>query len=203
MLDVVNPPHSDELDRRRTALEGELRARHAGSDRQAILDRPVAKAYRDYYRRFNKTYHVQLQLESVVYKEKHIPSGAGLVEAMFMTELDSLLLTAGHDLDALRLPLTLDVALGTESYVLLRGSPQTPKPGDMMISDQEGIVSSIVYGPDQRTQIAPQTRNVVFTVYAPVGIGTDILQDHLRELESNVRVLAPEARLDLMQIYGA
>ena len=155
MLDAVNPAHHEELERHRLALEEALRERYAGSNRQAILDRTDARAYRDYYRRFDKSYHVQLQLESVVFKEKHIPSAAGLVEAMFMAELDNLLLTAGHDLDALRLPLTLDVALGSESYVLLRGSPQTPKSGDMIISDGEGIISSIVYGPDQRTQITP------------------------------------------------
>ena len=202
MLDVVNPPRHDELEARRAALEGELRARYAGSDRRALLERPELKAYQDYYRRFNKSYHVQLQLESVVLKEKPIPSGAGLVEAMFMAELDNLLLTAGHNLDALQLPLTLDVALGTESYVLMRGSPQIPKTGDMMISDREGIVSSIVHGPDQRTQITPQTRNVVFTVYAPAGIGADDVRKHLGDLEGNVRLLAPAARVDLMEIYG-
>ena len=202
MLDVVNPPRHDELEARRAALEGELRERYAGSDRRALLERPELKAYQDYYRRFNKSYHVQLQLESVVLKEKPIPSGAGLVEAMFMAELDNLLLTAGHNLDALQLPLTLDVALGTESYVLMRGSPQIPKTGDMMISDREGIVSSIVHGPDQRTQITPQTRNVVFTVYAPAGIGVDHVQKHLGDLEGNVRLIAPAARLDLMEIYS-
>jgi DNA/RNA-binding domain of Phe-tRNA-synthetase-like protein len=202
MLDAVNPSGHHELERRRTALEQELRERYAGSDRRAMLERPALKAYQDYYRRFSKSYHVQLQLESVVFKEKPIPSGAGLVEAMFMAELDNLLLTAGHDLDALRLPLTLDVAQGTESYVLMRGAPQTPKRGDMMISDREGIVSSIVHGPDQRTQITPQTRNVVFTVYVPAGIGADSLRKHLGDLERNVRLIASAARVDLMEIYG-
>ena len=202
MLDVVNPLHHDGLEARRVGLEGELRGRYAGLDRRAMLERRELKAYQEYYRRFDKSYHVLLQLESVVLKGKTIPSGAGLVEAMFMAELDSLLLTAGHDLDALRLPLTLDVALGTESYVLLRGAPQAPKRGDMMISDREGIVSSIVHGPDQRTQITPSTRNVVFTVYAPAGISGDTVQSHLEGLERNVRLIAPAARVDLMETYG-
>ena len=73
-------------------------------DRPALLSHPVLQAYDAYYRQFKKTYHVQLQLESILFKGKSIPSVAALVEAMFMAEMNDLLLTAGHDLDALHLP---------------------------------------------------------------------------------------------------
>ncbi|MFN8461858.1 MAG: hypothetical protein U0X93_08840 [Anaerolineales bacterium] len=74
---------------------------------------------------------------SIVLKGKSIPSVASLVECMFMAEVKNMLLTAGHDLDKLQLPLTLDVTQGTESYTLMRGA-QTVKAGDMTISDQAG-----------------------------------------------------------------
>ena len=41
---------------------------------------------------------------------------------------------------------------------------QQMKPGDMMISDARGVISSIVYGPDQRTRITPETTRVLLTV---------------------------------------
>lgn len=110
-----------------------------------------------------------------------------------MAELDDLLLTAGHDLDRLKLPLTLDVARGDETYTLLRGDSQTLKAGDMYIRDGEGVISSILYGPDWRTQITPETRSVVFTVYAPPGVGTEAVETHLRNLEANVRLISREA----------
>ncbi len=138
-------------------------------------------------------WHVGLQLESVVLKGKSLPSVAALVEAMFMAELDDLLLTAGHDPDRLVLPLTLDVAKGDEIYTLLRGDQQALKAGDMYVRDGEGVISSIIYGPDQRTQIAPETHSVVFTVYAPPGVSTEAVGAHLRSLEANVRLVAPQA----------
>jgi DNA/RNA-binding domain of Phe-tRNA-synthetase-like protein len=150
-----------------------------------------------------KTYHVGLQLESVVFKGRSLPDVAALVEAMFMAELDDLLLTAGHDLDTLALPLTLDVAQGTETYTLLRGDPQTLKAGDMFIRDGEGVVSSIIYGPDRRTQITPETRSVVFTVYAPPGIAPETVQAHLRSLEANVRLIAPGAEVAQSTVLAA
>jgi len=118
-----------------------------------------------------------------------------------MAEMQDLLLTAGHDLDGLSLPLTLDVATGTERYTLLRGEEQTLKAGDMMIRDGKGIISSIIYGPDQRTQITPATRNVVFTVYAPPRINERTVSDHLQHIKENIMIFAPQAQVELLSVY--
>jgi DNA/RNA-binding domain of Phe-tRNA-synthetase-like protein len=201
MRAVSNPAHDSALERRKLALEEQLRAQFFGQDRAAIASHPVLQAYENYYRQFKKTYHIQLQLESIVLKGKSIPSVAALVESMFMAEMQDMLLTAGHDLDVLRLPLTLDVATGTEQYTLLRGEQQTLKPGDMMIRDQSGVISSIIYGPDQRTQITPDTHNVVFTVYAPPGIDGRAVTDHLQHIKENVMVFAPQAQVELLEVY--
>jgi DNA/RNA-binding domain of Phe-tRNA-synthetase-like protein len=127
---------------------------------------------------------------------------AALVESMFMAEMQDLLLTAGHDLDVLQLPLRLDIATGSETYTLLRGEEQVLKPGDMLISDQAGVISSIVYGPDRRTQITPETRNAVFTVYAPPGIAEQTVMEHLEHIRDNVLVFAPQAGVELLKVYG-
>lgn len=201
MRDVSNPPHHAALESKKVELEEELRARYSGLDRAAIASHPVLQAYGEYYRQFKKTYHIQLQFESIVLKGKSIPSVAALVESMFMAEMQDMLLTAGHDLDGLSLPLMLDVATGTERYTLLRGEEQTLKAGDMMIRDAKGIISSIIYGPDQRTQITPATRNVLFTVYAPPGIHEQTVIDHLQHIKENVMIFAPQAQVESLNVY--
>ena len=168
-----------------------------------MANHPVLQAYHAYYRRFNKTYHVQLQLESIVLKGKSLPSGSALVEAMFMAEVENLLLTAGHDLDALDLPIRLEVSKGDEHYTLLRGQAQVLKAGDMLMADGAGVISSILYGPDQRTQITASTRNVVYTVYAPPGVDAQAVQRHLQAIQQNVRLVAPGGRVELSQVFGA
>jgi DNA/RNA-binding domain of Phe-tRNA-synthetase-like protein len=203
MRGVINPPKHAELDRRKAALEEEIRARFAGQERPQIAEHPVLQAYEAYYKRFKKTYHVHLQLESILLKGKSIPGVATLVEAMFMAEMDDLLLTAGHDLDRLQLPLTLNAAQGGETYVTLRGFEQSLKAGDMFIADGAGILSSIIYGPDERSQISPRTKNVVFTVYAPEGIGPALVEAHLRKIEQNVLTIAPRAQTELLEVFGA
>jgi len=203
MRRVVNPAFHPDLTHQKEILEEQLRAQFAGQTRDALEKLPALQVYGAYYKRFKKTYHVQLQLESIIFKGKSIPGVAALVEAMFMAEVKNMLLTAGHDLDVLRLPVRLDVSTGDESYLLLRGQAQQLKPGDMLMADRDGIISSIIYGPDQRTQIRAGTQNVMFTVYAPGGITTQTVTQHLQDIEHYVRLFAPEAQVELLQVFEA
>ena len=209
MQNVANPEHHPALEARKEALENELRTRYAGFDRTAFKALPAIDAYNSYYRRFKKSYHVLLQLESVALKGKPIPSVAALVEAMFMAELDHQLLTAGHDLALVQAPVRVDVAEGSETYVRINGQEQTLKAGDMYIADAHpdgpwgGVLSSILYGPDRRTRITESTRKVLFTVYAPAGIETEIVNEHLQDIQSYVQIVAPEAHAMLLHVYRA
>ncbi len=203
MRDVSNPPQHAELEARKQGLQDNLRSRFAGQDRNAIAALSPIQAYNAYYKSFKKSYHVQLQLESIVFKGKSLPSVAALVESMFMAEIKNLLLTAGHDLNTLQLPVRLDAATGQEHYTLMRGTDQVTKPNDMFMADSAGIISSILYGPDQRTQITENTRNVMFAVYAPEGIEVETTHQHLEDIRENVLLVSPAARVELLEVFGA
>jgi DNA/RNA-binding domain of Phe-tRNA-synthetase-like protein len=193
MRDVRNPERSPALEEAKRALEGELR----GSE---LDGNPVLRAYNDYYRAFGKTFHVKAQWESVAVKARPIPTRAALVEAMFMAELRSLVLTAGHDLDALAGPLRAGVSADGDAYVTLSGAEAVLKRGDMLMADAEGIVSSVLRGPDQRTRITSATRGALFAVYAPAGVGEETVRRHLDDLRANVELIAPEARTEALEV---
>jgi len=203
MCNVVNPDRHPALDARKAELENQLRSRFSGQDKAALKALPTIQAYTAYYKRFKKTYHLLLQLESVALKGKPIPQVAALVEAMFVAELNDLLLTAGHDLEATQMPVRLDVSDGSERYTRINGQEQVLKPGDMMIADAQGVISSVIYGPDQRTRITSDTRQVLFTVYAPAGIGEQAVRQHLQGIQANVILVAPEAEVISLEVYGA
>ncbi|HML90124.1 MAG TPA: hypothetical protein PKA28_16915 [Methylomusa anaerophila] len=203
LRNVLNPGQSEVsevLESSKRELESELRTRF--SSREELSRHTPIKAYSDYYKRYTKTYHVLQQLESVIFKGKGIPRVAGLVEAMFMAELKNCLLTAGHDYDALKLPLKLDVAAGEEKYILINQKEQIVKPGDMMIADTDGIISSIIHGPDLRTRIVPGTQKAVFIVYAPPGISHGLVINHLSDIHSYVKLVAPDAEMELQKVYS-
>lgn len=200
---VGNPNQHKELDRCKLELENNLREKYAGVglDKAYLKNMEPIKTYSDYYKRFKKTYHVLLQLESIVFKNKSIPKVASLVEAMFMAELKNFLLTAGHNLDVVDIPIKLDVASGGEKYTLLNGQEKELLSGDMMISDSQGIISSIIYGPDKRTQITPDVQNVLFTVYAPPGIEKSKVFLHLQDIQNYVHIIAPESEVELLKVF--
>ena len=203
MRNVANLEHHPKLEKRKAELEEQLRARFAGYDKAALTALPSVQPYVAYYGQFKKTYHVLLQLESVALKGKPLPRVAALVEAMFMAELKNQLLTAGHDLEALRAPLRLDVATGSERYTLLNGKEEMLKAGDMFIADAEGVTSSILYGPDYRTRITPDTHTALFTVYAPPRIEPAAVRQHLEDIRAYVMLIAPEAAVEVRKVYGA
>jgi DNA/RNA-binding domain of Phe-tRNA-synthetase-like protein len=201
MTGTTNPDTHPELRRLKTELEDDLKALF--SDKTALREQRQLTAYKQYYKQFKKSYHVLQQLESVIFKGKSIPNVAALVEAMFMAELRDMLLTAGHDLKACNLPLTLDISKGNESFVRMNGQEQVCKEGDMIISDQEAVISSIIYGPDQRTKIQQSTTDVIFTSYGPPGISEIEMMQHLQGIERNVKIFSPEARTDLIEVFTA
>jgi DNA/RNA-binding domain of Phe-tRNA-synthetase-like protein len=198
---VSNSGTSIELEKKKEELENALRTKYESISRSELgLTEPI-KTYVNYYKRFKKTYHVLLQLESIVLKKKSIPNVAPLVETMFMAELKNLLLTAGHDMDAIRLPIRVDLSQGNERYILLNGQEKELAPGDMMMVDGIGVISCIIYGPDNRTQMTKNTKNVLFVVYAPPGINEGMLEQHLRDINQYIKIVSPDAILETLKVY--
>ena len=203
MSGVDNPERSEPLDTRKRELEESLRADAARVGPEGLASQPRFRAYLDYYRTHGKTYHVKAQWESVAVKGKAIPSRAALVEAMYMAELKNLMLTAGHDLTAVALPVRADVTREGDRYVAINGTERVPAAGDMMMVDGEGIISSVLHGPDRRTRITPETREVLFAVYAPAGVGESAVRSHLEDIAANVLLVAPQAEIGLLATLAA
>lgn len=200
MQGVTNPDSHPGLDQQRVNLEAQLRERYAGLDRAALKSIPAIQAYNAYYARYGKTYHVQLQLESVALKGRSVGRAASLVQCMFMAELKNLLLTAGHDLQTMHMPVELTVATGNERYTTLNGQEQVLKPGDMLMRDGAGIISCVLYGPDSRTRITASTGQVLFAVYAPASIGAQAVTEHLQDLAAYVQSVAPAALVESLNV---
>jgi DNA/RNA-binding domain of Phe-tRNA-synthetase-like protein len=190
---VSNPTTHDRLNAVAAELEMDIRSRLGDADRETLRATPPLPAYAAYYKRWGQRYHVGMQLESVAQKGKSIPRVAALVEAMFIAELRNLLLTAGHDLDALALPVRLGVGAG-ESFTAPNQKEQTVKPGDMFIADANGrALSAIITGPSDFARIGPNTTSALFYSYAPPGIDPALVSAHLDDIERNVRLIAPDA----------
>ena len=150
-------------------------------------------AYDRYYRRFDKTYHVLLQVESIVLKGKNLPAVSPLVDANFTAEVETLVLTAGHDVQQLQGPMVIDNARLGDRMMQMSGADKAIPPGDMLMRDTAGICCSILYGQDNRSPIAAGTTHAVYVAYAPAGVGAAAVEDQLDGIAANIRLCAPAA----------
>ena len=71
---VDNTRAAVSLDDQKRETEARVRAQYAGLTRPDFSALPVMSAYVRYYKRFGKTYHVQLQLESIVLRASGSPT---------------------------------------------------------------------------------------------------------------------------------
>ncbi len=198
---VDNTARAAPLDERKREIEMRLREKFGGFSRAELLELEVLKAYRNFYKRFGNTYHLQLQLESIL-KGKSLPSVSPLVDANFAAELETLVLTAGHDADLLTSPLTLDATRGGEAFTGMNGFVKTLKPDDVMMTDALGIVCTIIAGQDARTLISPATRRALYVAYAPPGIPVAAAERQLEIIRKNVLLFAPAAEIEFT-VYAA
>lgn len=157
-------------------------------------------AYVRYYKGFEKTYHVLQQLESVVLKGKGLPGISPLVDANFAAELETLVLTAGHDADRLREPVTIDVSREGDTITQMNGASKGLPAGDMVMRDAGGVCCSILYGQDNRSAITAGTRRALYVCYAPPGVPQADVRRQLEAILSCVRLCAAAGTVEQLSI---
>jgi DNA/RNA-binding domain of Phe-tRNA-synthetase-like protein len=200
-LSQVTVLHSSpQLDEQKRETEERLRKRYDGFTRQDFLSIPEISAYNRYYRQFDKTYHVLQQVESIVLKGKNLPAVSPLVDANFMAEVDTLVLTAGHDAAKLREPVIMDVAREGDQIIQMNGSLKTIMVGDMVMRDSQGVSCSILYGQDNLSPISPGTDHVLYVTYAPAGVSAESVSAQLQRIHANVRLFSPTASVEQEQL---
>jgi DNA/RNA-binding domain of Phe-tRNA-synthetase-like protein len=200
---VDNSRPSPALENAKRQVEARVRERYQGFTRQDFLKLPVMAAYERYYRRFDKTYHVLLQLESIVLKGKSLPNVSPLVDANFMAEVETLALTAGHDAGKLEGQIVMDVSRPGERMQQKNGTDKALLPGDMVMRDAHAICCTILYGQDNRSPITPETSCVLYVTYAPGGVGAGVVEMHMERIEANVRQFAPLAIVEQRRLIEA
>lgn len=141
------------------------------------------------------------QLESILLKSKGIPDVGITIESMFLAELKNLLLTAGHDLDKIEFPLKVDLANGSEHFYGIGGKEQILTKDDLSLSDNIGILSSILNGPDNRTAITKDTKNIMYFVYGSNRISKKQIQDHLNDIKDYISSAFPDLKVNSIDIF--
>lgn len=120
-----------------------------------------------------------------------------------MAEVETFVLTAGHDADRLKGEVVFTVSREGDQITQLNGQLKPIRAGDMMMRDAEGVSCTILYGQDNRSLISVQTTHVLYVAYLPVGVPTEAVNTHFQKIEANVRRFSPSVVIKRQQILSA
>lgn len=200
---VKNADKALVLDNLKRETEARMRKIYAGFTRQDLVSLPVLSAYKEYYKRFKKTYHVQLQVESILLKGKNLPTISPLVDANFIAEVETFILTAGHDVARLQGPITIDISNEGDQMTQMNGNIQSLRTGDMVMKDAKGISCTIIYGQDHRSPISAKTSHVLYVAYAPAGVPGKAVETQLQKIEEIIQTFSPESTTEQSRLLYA
>jgi hypothetical protein len=94
------------------------------------------------------------------------------VLALLALEAATGILMGVQNLDAIDSFITLDCLESTESFIGMRGESITSAAGHIVVRDKQGIIASLFQGPDKRTAVQPNGRNLLFYVFdTDTGLG--------------------------------
>lgn len=102
--------------------------------------------------------------------------GSPLVQALLLSEMTTGLLMGAQDAAAIKQSLLCDIAGENESFRGMRGDIQCRK-REIVLRDAEGIIATLLQGPDHRTRLKKDTKEVAFFVFSVPGIDGQAVQE--------------------------
>jgi DNA/RNA-binding domain of Phe-tRNA-synthetase-like protein len=109
-------------------------------------------------------------------QEKGLPGGSPLVKALLLSEMSTGMLMGAQDAAAIEGPLVGDLAEEGEAFRGMRAEVLCRK-DEIVLRDAEGIIATLFQGPDSRTRLNKDTKDIVFFVFSVPGISTAEVQE--------------------------
>ncbi len=123
-----------------------------------------------------------------------------MVDAHFMAEMCGGILVAVADYDRFEGAMTLDIANESEICRGMGGRDMTTKKDEIVLRDEQEIVCILCQGPDEKTRISDDTRNVLFYAYGVPGIEERYLREGLT-IAADTMAQFGNGRMEYMEIF--
>lgn len=102
-------------------------------------------------------------------QEKGLPNGSPFIKALLLSEMSTGTLMGAQDAAAVKGFLVCDLAEEGETFRGMRAEVLCRK-GEIVLRDSEGIIATLFQGPDRRTRLNKDTKDVVFFIFSVPGI---------------------------------
>ena len=120
-------------------------------------------------------------------QEKGLPGGNPLVKALLLSEMSTGALMGAQDAAAIKGSLVCDVAEEGETFRGMRAEVLCRK-GEIVLRDSESIIATLFQGPDRRTRLNKDTRDIVFFIFSVPGISAADVQEGVETVRNLFKV---------------
>ena len=117
-----------------------------------------------------------------------------------MAEIQHQLLTAGYDIKNLGPTYTVRLGDGETEFEGIGGTSRKPPKNDIVFSNGESILGSIICGPDHEHRIQQTTKDVLFAIYGVPGITKEQMENHFASVQRYVEMISPDSKIDFIEI---
>jgi DNA/RNA-binding domain of Phe-tRNA-synthetase-like protein len=134
-------------------------------------------------------------------QEKGLPSGSPLVKALLLSEMSTGILMGAQDAAAIKGPLVCDLAAEGETFRGIRSDVLCRK-DEIILRDPEGIIATLFQGPDRRTRLNKDTKDIVFFAFSVPGVSADDVQEGVEAVRSLFKAACAEIHVRYMKTSG-
>jgi DNA/RNA-binding domain of Phe-tRNA-synthetase-like protein len=132
-------------------------------------------------------------------RRKGLPPGNVLVQALLLSEMSTGLLMGAQDASAIEGELICELAGSGESFRGMRNEVQC-RAGEIVLKDNLGIIASLLQGPDHRTRLKKDTKDVVFFVFSAPGITVNEIHEGTEQICSIFKSACPHLSAQVYEI---
>jgi DNA/RNA-binding domain of Phe-tRNA-synthetase-like protein len=129
-------------------------------------------------------------------QEKGLPGGSPLVKALLLAEMSTGALMGAQDAAAIKGPLVCDLAEEGETFRGMRAEVLCRK-DEIILRDSDGIIATLFQGPDRRTRLNKNTKDIVFFVFSVPGISAADVQEGVEAVRNLLKAACTEIRTQL------
>ena len=158
------------LEDEKKSVVKEIQGKYASTP---VLEIPEVKAYREFYKALGvDPTKVRPPVEYLLRKAMagSFPSINNLVDLCLLASVRHSAIVSVYDLDKTKGNLTIDIARGDETLQLIDGRTVTPAMGEVLLRDEEKILTAYTLGDAKATMVTPQTKNALLIAWNVSGI---------------------------------
>lgn len=184
---VTVEPAVEGLIERKRQVFSDIKAKLGAVD---LLDLPEVKSYRAFFKTMGADPAKYRPAPEYLVKralDDRFPSINNVVDSCLLATVEHWVATGVYDLEKVKGELRTTLASDTVPFELIDGRKLSPKPGEVILKDDQRVLSAYTLGDAKATMVTYKTSRIIFVVWNAPGIGRD-------RVEAAVNSLAVYAR---------